>query len=192
MVKGRFSPGTCLQGTAPPVPGQMLTIVFRLQCLTTLDPEVPYGSISPDFKYIAIIQGPFHSLNIYDGSTGKFLIGTKTWGKRPKFTPDGCEVWCFDGDKSEGWAIVEGSESGLTKLESLVSTAHPPRLCLLQSPCGYKITSNGWVCSSRGKRLLWLPHHWRSYYDRDRVWSGQFLGLLHHKLPAAVILELEE
>jgi hypothetical protein len=48
-----------------------------------LDPEVPYGSISPDFKYIAIIQGPFHSLNIYDGSTGKFLIGTKTWGKRP-------------------------------------------------------------------------------------------------------------
>jgi hypothetical protein len=152
-------------------------------------PTTPNTSISPDFKYIAITLGA-RGLSIYDGFTGNYLTGVEVWGERPRFTPDGCEVWCHSVGPP-GWAIVEDSESGLIKLESLASTVYPPELLPYQSSCGYEVTINGWVLSSRGKRLFWLPHHWRSHLT-SRVWSGQFLGLLHFRLPVAVILELDE
>ena len=58
-----------------------------------------------------------------------------------------------------------------------------------ESPRSYNITDNGWVLSPRGKRLLWLPHHWR-LGETYRTWGGRFLGSLHSELPEAVILEL--
>jgi len=54
-----------------------------------------------------------------------------------------------------------------------------------------KTTDDGWVLNSNGKRLLWLPPHWR-VDDMDKVWSARFLAFLHHQLPEAVILEVLE
>ena len=159
-------------------------------------PLVPYISISPDSNRIASVwdkTGGSESLNIYDVSTGKRLTGTTTTnqGFMPWFTPDGREVWCTEGHSVEGWTITEDGESGLTKLEPLGPTAHPSGGFPWKSSRDYKITDSGWVLNSSGKRLLWLPNHWRSD-EMYRMWSGRVLGLLHRGLPEAVILELDE
>jgi hypothetical protein len=193
VVTWNLPAGDCALRARVNIDNSVQTTIFDNSVLPE-DPVVPNISISPDFKYIAVGQvtmggQPDNGLNIYDGSTGECLAGTTTWGTRPRFTPDGCEVWC---DVNHGgWAIVKDSESGLTKLEPLEST-----MCLSggipwQSSCGYEVTDDGWVLNSRGKRLLWLPHYWWSG-ELDRVWGGQFLGLLDRELPAVVILELDK
>ena len=151
---------------------------------------VPYTSISPGFDCVAVVGcGPDH-LKIYDVSTGERLAGTATEGLMPWFTPDGREVWCMD-DNMEGWTIVEDGESGVTKLEPLEPTTYPSGGVPCRSSRGYQVTDDWWVVSPSGKRLLWLPHDWRSH-ETFRRWSGRFLGLLHRELPEAVILELDE
>jgi len=155
-----------------------------------------FTSISPGFNHIAIVtEGTDEadmSLNVYDVSTRECLASTPTWGEMPWFTPDGREVWCLDGDNGpKGWTIAKDNESYLAKLVPLGPIAHPLGGFPWQSSRGYTVTGNGWVFSPTGKRLLWLPHQWRSV-ERDRKWSGRFLGLLHGRLPEAVILELDK
>ena len=158
---------------------------------------VPCASISPDFNLIAVAGCTVEEsdgMNIYDASTGEYLTGTTILGYMcvPWFTPDGCEVWCKGDFSAKGWKIVEDSESGLTRLEPLESTGGPPGGPPWRSSRGYVILDNGWVLNASGKRLLWLPHHWRPPDETDVAWGGQFLGLLHCGLPEAVILELDE
>ena len=148
----------------------------------------PYISISPDSNYVAVAEGS-KGVELYSVSTGKLLAHTTTEGSTVWFTPDGHEVWYTNSYSIEGWAIVEDSKSGLIKLEPLGPTAHPSVGPRWQSSCGYEITANGWILSSSGKQLLWLPHQWRES-GRDRTWGRQFLGLVHHGLSEAVILEL--
>ena len=146
----------------------------------------PHTSISPNFNHIAVTHdqlGGCKALSIYDMATGKCLTGTRTDAYTPWFTPDGSEVWCKFGD---GWAIIEDTESGLTKLEPLGSTAHPPGFPW-QSPRNYEVAGE-WVLDSNGERLLWLPRRWRSDEKLTR-WGRRVLGLLHAELPDAVILE---
>ena len=50
---------------------------------------------------------------------------------------------------------------------------------------------DGWILSSSGKPVLWVPHHWRSD-ELARIWSGWFLALVHAGLSEAVIIELPE
>jgi len=152
----------------------------------------PHTSISPDCNHVIIARGgSLDGLDLYDVSTGERLTGTATQGSMPWFTPDGREVWNMGiGGKVEGWTIVEDSESGVTELEPLGPTTYPAGGIPCRSSRGYQVTSDWWVVSPSGKRLLWLPHDWRS--DGRRMWSGRFLGLLHRELPEAVILELEE
>lgn len=159
-------------------------------------PLVSYTSISPDFSRVATVwdtKGGSEGLNIYDASTGKYLVGTTTTkqGYMPWFTLDGREVWCVEGQSAEGWTIVEDGESGVVKLEPQAPTALPSGGFPWRSPLGYEVTTDGWVLSPGGKRLLWLPDHWRSD-ETYRAWGGQFIGLLHRGLQEAVILELDE
>ena len=55
----------------------------------------------------------------------------------------------------------------------------------------YEVTDDGWVLSPSRKRLLWLPHRWRSK-EEHRRWDGRFLGLLDGQLAEVVILEFFE
>jgi len=177
---------------------------------------VPYTSISPGLDYVAITNYGPDPLEIYEVSTGERLAGTAIGGVRPWltaleiyqvstskgfsgtpmswlmpwFTPDGREVWCM-GDNVGGWTIVKDSESGVTKLEPIGPTIQPSGGNPWRSSRGYRVTDDWWVVSPSGKRLLWLPHDWRSH-ETSRKWSGRFLGLLYGELPEAVILELDE
>jgi len=151
---------------------------------------LPNASISPSFDRVVAKSYGSDDLSIYDMSTRECLASTATGGWIPWFTPDGHEVWCV-GYNVEGWSIVKDSESGVTKLEPLGLTTYPSGGVPCRSSRGYRVTDDWWVVSPSGKRLLWLPHDWRSS-ETSRRWSGRFLGLLHHELPEAVILELDE
>ena len=155
-------------------------------------------SISPDFSRIAVLRTltPKMDLRIYDMSTGRHLT-TALWIRevdRVGFTRDGREVWTshsYESDREEGWKIVEDSGSGPMRLEPLDGIVPPSGVFPWQSRRGYEVTGDGWVLSAGQKRLLWLPHRWRSQV-RQTAWSGRFLGLLHKELSDIVILEFPE
>jgi len=176
-------------------------------------PIQPSASISPDFNHIAVagvILEQSEVLNIYDMTTGKCLAAARSdlsipdktsgehladnrsAGKVPWFTPGGHEVWsCSVFNFVEGWAIVKDSESDFLKMERIGLTRRLPEGCPWMPRRGYEITDDGWMLDSNGKRLLWLPTHWR-LKEMDRIWNGRFLAILHHGLPEAVILEVPE
>ncbi|KAF9644494.1 YVTN repeat-like/Quino protein amine dehydrogenase [Thelephora ganbajun] len=164
-------------------------------CLRTIPWSRPlkFASISPDLHRIAIAED--NSLHLHDVPTGKCLgtvFADVGRGTRPWFTSDGREVWYItDRGKTNGFMIVEDSESGVIKLKGLESTRQRSNMPPWLSSRGYKIMSDGWILGSSGKRLLWLPLHWRPS-GTNGAWSGRFLALLHGTLPEAVILELEE
>lgn len=108
------------------------------------------------------------------------------------FTPDGHEVYrrAFHDSSSvyDKWEIVKDSESGTTKLQPLWETGCPPGSLPWVSSLGYEVTDNGWILDPTQRRLLWLPHHWRSHREH-RTWHGQFLGFSHKNLLEVVILD---
>ena len=150
---------------------------------TTLDRSPPSRyfhkpisiSISPDLSHVVVdgystVPGDT-GLDTYETSTGRCLASTRTTSRiMPRLTPDGREIWGLNSYSSteEQWEITWHSE-----------------------PDNYKVTGDGWVLSGTKKRLLWLPHRWRSN-RRYREWSGRFLGLLHGELSEVVILEFLE
>ena len=111
----------------------------------------------------------------------------------PYFTPDGREIWGVSQKSSamRGWQVIENNESGVTMLRPLGPKVCPSGALPWQSSRGYEVTDGGWILSSTRKRLLWLPHRWRSD-ERSRMWNGQFLGLWHGELQEIVILEFLE
>ena len=149
--------------------------------------------IFPDLSCIVIVEkrGYCNHLQIHDTSTGRQLADIKEYS--PQFIAlDKGEMWCAKWEESvEGWKIIEDCKSGTAKLEPLEVTACPPQVFQWQSWCGYEVTEDGWVLNSTQKRLLWLPHHWRSK-EEFRAWSKQFLCLGHMELPETVILEFLE
>ena len=150
------------------------------------------ASISPDFNYIVITREASEGLDIYDISTGKHLAGTTVSGHIPWFTRGGREVWSSRTLLMEGRKITKDGQSGVIGVDPLRSNAGPsggpfPWI----SPHGHYVTNDGWVFNSRDKRLMWLPHRWRSY-QRLWIWDGRFAGLLDPGLPEPVILELDE
>ena len=156
----------------------------------------PTTSVSPDLDRIAIVEvrGRADScLYLYDVPTGERLafvpIGSEPI---PWFTTDRSQVWCVaDNGEAELWGIVEDGESNVAELVHLASTLHPPDGFPWRPSSNYNVEDDRWVLSFGGKRLLWLPPHWRSE-GWDRMWGGRFLALLDHELPEPVILELEE
>ena len=156
------------------------------------------ASISPDSTRIALLRKTYRTkdLQIFDMPTRRSLTivevsGLSNW---VGFNWDGREVWTATGgrpDFKEEWKIVEDSGSGPIRLEHQGRMASPSGVFPWESRRGYEVTGDGWVMSATQKRLLWLPHLWRSQRER-RVWSGRFLGLLHNELSGIVILELPE
>ena len=173
-------------------------------------------SISPGLSHIVALRiGEGHLLNLemYDVSTGKRLASVKgvlnslytpegfkvtdtpsedgdLSGDELWFTPDGREIWDLGYRYSSvnRWEITQCSEPDPINLRHLENTACPPGVHPSRSSHGYEVTDDGWILSPTKKRLLWLPHHWRSH-QRWRRWAGRFLGLSHRELPEIVILE---
>ena len=149
--------------------------------------------ISPDLHHMAVVgsSGMWNSkLYLYSLSTGQCHASVSDiWLGMAFFTPDGHEIWCDDFGMLKGWSIVEDSKSNVTLLEHPILCVYPSGVAPWKSSHGYNVMGNGWILSSNGKRLLWLPPHWRTSKQYMR-WSGQFLTLLHCELPEAVILEL--
>jgi len=158
------------------------TIVFN-----DSPPHGLYAAISPDFSYVATAEGD--SLDIYDMSTGKHLVGVcdEYWGVPcPWFTRDGREVL-----RKNRWELIKDGKSDLIGLEPVEWDLDSPRGDHFESPLGHNICQDGWIFDSKNKRIVWLPHSWRVYEINQR-WDGRFLGLMNSALPEPVILEFDE
>jgi len=153
-----------------------------------------WASISPDSKYVAFgktMQLDEH-LYICNIHTGKEPIAARSHGWLPGFSPGGDRVWstATDGMVTQ-WAIVDDDGSNDIRLEKVGGDEKPQDGFPWHSSCGYQVTHDGWILSSRGKPLLWLPYQWRSGTKAIRKWNGKFLALLYSRLPEVVILELD-
>ena len=147
-------------------------------------------SISPNLDYMVGIDYRGH-LAIFNLYTGKRLDTVNSNRYLPGITLDGDKVWCIaeDGEVVQ-WEIVKDEISGTIKLDYPKSTETLDSFPWHAS-CNYEVTDDGWVVSSRGQHLLWLPHKWQSDEKNKEKWSGKILALLYTGLPEAIILELE-
>ena len=153
-------------------------------------------SVSPDLRHVVFTSQDNDTiitsgLDIYDVLTGQHLgHGNGGSFKMCSFTPDGDEVWHVNGSSGDGWKILKDGGSNTTGLEHLGRAVAPTNSFPWQCPPNYKVTDDGWILHSSGKRLLWLPPHWWPEWW-DRAWHGQFLVLLNDELPELLILELK-
>ena len=188
--------GDCTFHTNMSYTAQTDTLMALLLPLHIRHDTPAHMSISPDLGHIVVtrnsVTGGKYSLEVYDVPTGRRLTRIKTAGPMTlSFTQDGHEVWAGRDDSfGEHSKIIEDSKGGTIELQTQTNEG-PSRVILRESPHGHEVRSGGWVLSPTRKHLLWLPHHWRSRRG-DRVWGGQFLGLLHRDLPEVVILEFLE
>ena len=99
--------------------------------------------------------------------------------------PMGVEEW------EGGLEIVKDEETGGVNFVPLPSDVRPPDYPW-KSPKGYKIDGVAvqWVLDHGGKRLLWLPPHWRTANEKAWRWNGDFLVLRNNTLPEPVIIQL--
>ena len=157
----------------------------------TFESKLEYYSISISPNLGCMVGSP-DKLVILDMYTGKELDTSQpVRAQQHGLTLDGNKVWYAErGGGVKLWEIVENEISGTIKLKCF-ETIEPLNGFPWQSPCGYKITGDGWVISSSGQRLLWLPHQWQSDKEVRRKWNGKILTLLYDRLPEVVILELE-
>ena len=179
MITWNLPVGTNLLGARANIDNSVQTTFFHHPRHTHLE----FASISPNLSYIAIIASgsriwsfstrgfSVRGLRIYSMSMGKLLAGTIAPVHQPWFTQTEHEIWsCVP--REGGWAIITDSKSSNTRLNHLgsfgVRSDRPP----YQSPYGHQVTDNGWILNSSGKRLFWVPQHWRSHYT-DRIWGGE-------------------
>ena len=177
--------------------GTVRTIVLDRSSLSH-DLGMPlYMSIYPDLSRIVVargpvVNGPTRGLEVYDASTGSCLARVDTEDLlMPQFTQDGREVWAGSyAPFEEQCEIIEDGESGAIELK--LQSIYPRQSGFFRaSSRGYTVTDDWWVLSPTQKRLLWLPHRWRSD-EWNRAWGGRFLGLLDGELSEVVILEFLE
>ena len=176
--------GDCILSAQETVNNSVQNTTFRYATST----DRLYASISPNLKYIAL-KTLYGCLSICNLNTGEELAVSESEGYLPGFTQDSNGVWCFRWDgKVDQWAIINDQSSDVTKLEKLGEAQEALTGFPWHSSHGYKITNHGWVLSSNGKQLLWLPHQWSSMEMR---WGGRFLALFPKGVLEAIILELD-
>ena len=145
------------------------------------------ASVSPDLRYICFVTRDSEGSPNFDMRSPQLLEEslrcTKTDEGIPWFLDDGRGAWKIIVDPDKGLG-----DSGCKLVE--VDLKHPPDGSPWRSPRGYQTTDDGWVCGPDGKRLLMLPSLWRSHRALRQQWNGQFLALLHGRLPEPVILQL--
>ena len=158
---------------------------------TTFEVELEASqiSISPNLDYMVGINN-CSNLSIFDVYTGEELCDSSIERGLLGFTLDGGEVWCAMSGEVKRWKIIEDEIFGIIELECL-ETIQPLSGFPWHSSCGYQITDDGWIVSSSGRHLLWLPYRWHSYEKEQRRWSGKILALLYYEMPEVVILEVE-
>ena len=151
--------------------------------------------VSPDLKLLAHTlpwpdgQFPF-KLFIYSVEEGKMLCSSLTKFGTPWFSLEGGRIWCGGETEEQGWKISWDPDSSSTKLVSLTgdSAEDPP----WRSSRRCTIKDDGWIRNPKGEELMWLPLRWRSDEKMTRMWSGDFLVLLHSTLPKPVVMKLLE
>ena len=94
-------------------------------------------------------------------------------------------------ESEQGYEIVEDGETGQVDLVPLPKDAQPPDYSWKSSK-GYEIDGLAiqWVLDRDGKRLLWLPPHWRTTNEETWRWKGDLLVLRKSTLPEPVIIQL--
>ena len=153
------------------------------------------ASISPNSCYIALttVTAPelMRYLHLYRASTGEHLGHVPIERNcKPRFSPDGCDIWCAVGiNKAEVYKVSSGKVM-LDHLEDTIDIKSPPEGCPWASSQGYQVTDDWWILGPGGKRLFMLPPSWCSDTE-NRIWKGQFLALLQEGLSELVILEVE-
>ena len=152
-----------------------------------------YASISPNLNYFAIGSLQWSKdLCIYTADTGKELADATSNGFSPGFTPDSHGVWLSTAQgKVDQWSIIEEGGPGIIKLQKSGEAISPESGFPWLSPCGHQIADDGWIVSSSGKRLLWIPPHWRPAGIIQREWSRNCLAVLHGDLLAPIIFKIE-
>ena len=109
------------------------------------------ASISPDLSYVAFGNRVGETLWICNINNGKTLVATRSWGLIPGFTPDGNEVWyASHNGQVDKWAIVKDDGSEAIELEKFQKYERPSSGFPWHSSCGYQVTDDGWILSSRG------------------------------------------
>ena len=166
--------------------------------ITTFDPLPssdyggPFMFELPDPNRIGVLN-PVRRWDAYDMSTGRYLPSTgalRSLSVLDKFEiidisedteiPEFVPIWGVRSRNSSADRL-EIAEDG----ESCTTDSQPPG----RFSHGRKVTDDGWILSPAQKRLLWLPHRWRSGEGRV-TWSRRFLALAQRELPEVVILEL--
>ena len=151
-----------------------------------------YGSVSPNLSYLALGDRKANDISIYNTHTGEKLAAVKADGYIPGFTPSGHGVWYARKHGAVNqWEIIEANGSNTFQLKGLEMGVEPQHGFPWHSPDGYQITKDGWITSSSGKWLLWLPHHWQPDITIQRRWSGKFLAVWNRNSPEPCILKLE-
>ena len=152
--------------------------------------DMHFASISPNLQYVVFRSSDhLHIHNLHTGGKSKAL---RSSGQVLGFTPSSTEVWSasFDG-KIDQWEIIEENESNAIKLKHLLRGVKPKSGFPWNPTCDYQVTDEGWILSSSGKQLLWLPHNWQEGEIIERNWSGKLLAICNTTLPLPHILELE-
>ena len=153
-----------------------------------------HASISPDLSYVAFgnLDALSEDLCICNIHTGKKIVVSESVGQVPGFVLSGNEVWyAHRTGIVDKWAIVKDGGSEAIQLEQLWEAEKPLSGFPWHSSCGYQVTGDGWVLSSKEKPLLCLPYHWRPDVKLQLKWNGNFLAVWNRYLPAPIILELE-
>ena len=123
-----------------------------------------------------------------DGSEGE---GDESEGEGDEGDEEGNMLCLVDEEPEEGLEIVKDEETGEISLVPLPGDARSPDYPW-DSPEGYKIDGGAiqWVLDREGRRLLWLPPHWRTTNEKTWRWNGNFLALRKGMLPEPVIIRL--
>ena len=116
-----------------------------------------------------------------------------------QFSLGGHQLWAMDCNSNyyfvvleelENWNSVEkGSDRWITKK---ITEGDPENGFLLfnWSPFEHSCKLNsGWVVDFQDRKLLWLPHSWRSSQWRDTRWNGNFLALVQSILQEPIIIK---
>ena len=205
------STGTCVPDGVVGLEGKPWTEANDHRSWPSLD-EITGVSISPNSYHIAISTRGLQ-MHIYSTSTGVRLARSLTVGSIPWFSPGG-DIWCigYTGKAhirtSDGWwnnryeiswyarnsrkediKDTTNNEHPESDGEESFGTEEPPEGFPWVSSCGYQVTNDWWILGPGSKRLLMLPPPWQSSIVQQ-VWKGQFLALLHGRLPEPVILDL--
>ena len=166
---------------------------FQTIILNSFPIDILYGSISPDLNYLFCHSvRSSRDFQFFNAKTGQKLAQVGSGGTVLGFTQCGNEVWSAgSGGYVDKWKIVEGNGSDAIRLDYIEGDEEPESGFPWHSASGYQVTDEGWILSSSGKQLLWLPPHWQPEEITQRKWGGKFLAIWKKTSTALYILELE-